>query len=154
MKSLFERRPADFVKEFFGSRYMLLVNYSTKHRRQWMDQVTRLHADRRLLLNHCEACQLISTVKATAHVPGQIAELGVAYGGSAKLIAKHSGNRKIHLFDTFAGLPEPTIGDSAKFSGVDFMTSTQEVQNYLRDVDRQQFVYHKGYFPETASAFR
>jgi O-methyltransferase len=52
--------------------------------------------------------------------------------------------------DTFAGLPEPTASDSAQFAGGDFMTSLQGLQNYLRDVDRQQFVYHQGYFPETA----
>jgi hypothetical protein len=63
-----------------------------------MEQVAQLHADGKLLLNHCGACQLISVVKATAHLPGQIAELGVAYGGREKLISRHSSNRKIRLY--------------------------------------------------------
>lgn len=44
-ESLLQRRPANLVKKFLGSHYVLLVNYSTKYRRQWMDKVTRLHCD-------------------------------------------------------------------------------------------------------------
>ncbi len=37
--------------------------------------------------------------------PGEVAEVGVYQGGSAKLLAKILPNKEIHLFDTFTGMP-------------------------------------------------
>ena len=37
---------------------------------------------------------------------GSMAELGVYQGGTAKLIAKASPAKTLHLFDTFSGLPD------------------------------------------------
>lgn len=45
---------------------------------------------RKVLQRHGEACQLISAVKATAKIPGDMAEAGVAYGASASLTADHA----------------------------------------------------------------
>ncbi len=115
-----------------------------------MDEVARVKSENELLLNHCEACQLISAVVATKRVPGDIAELGVAYGASAKLILKYANGRPIHLFDTFAGLPAPDKNvDSAKFVEGDFKTSLRQVQAYLADAPKEQLFYHQGYFPQT-----
>lgn len=69
-----------------------------------MDHVTAVKEEKELLLNHCEACQIISAVTATEKLGGHLAEVGVAYGASAKLIAKYAGARSLHLFDTFEGL--------------------------------------------------
>jgi len=44
-------------------------------------------------------------------VAGEIAEVGTALGGSARLIAEYAGDRQIHVFDTFEGLPEPREQD-------------------------------------------
>lgn len=117
-----------------------------------MDDVSRVKSENELLLNHCEACQLISAVMATKEIPGEIAELGVAYGASAKLIAKYSGGREIHLFDTFDGLPPPTDMDSTKFAAGDFKTTLGRVQAYLAGTPSGQISYHQGYFPQTAAA--
>ena len=147
---LFRTRLADRVRDIFAGRYYLLVRYVAQHRRDWMDDVTRVKAENELLLNHCEACQLISAVVATNKVPGEIAELGVAYGASAKLIAKYAGGRPIHLFDTFDGLPAPLDVDSAKVAAGDFKTTLGRVQAYLADTPKGQISYHQGYFPQTA----
>jgi hypothetical protein len=44
------------------------------------------------------------------NIPGDIVECGVAHGGSAALMAlsSKSGARKLWMFDTFQGLPEPS----------------------------------------------
>ena len=149
--NLFRKRLADRVKEFFASRSYLLVRYGGPHRQDWMDDVTRVKAENELLLNHCEACQLISAVVATTKIPGEIAELGVAYGASAKLVAKYAGGRQIHLFDTFDGLPPPADLDSTKFAAGDFKITLERVQAYLADMPKGQISYHQGYFPETAA---
>src|SRR3989344_6279037 len=66
--------------------------------------------DKRTTLEANEIFNIYSSVIATAKVRGDIAEVGVYRGGSAKIICLMSDkigiNKKIHLFDTFEGLPE------------------------------------------------
>jgi len=38
-------------------------------------------------------------------VKGDVVEVGVYKGGSAKVIAKHFKDQKVYLFDTFNGFP-------------------------------------------------
>ena len=49
--------------------------------------VRRVAQERTLLLSPGEACQLLACLKATDRVGGDVAELGVAYGASAKLLS-------------------------------------------------------------------
>jgi len=132
---------------FLANRRMMLVSYRHEHRRGWLDAVSRIKRERTFLLSHAEACQIISALKATAKVPGCIAELGVAYGASAKLITDFAPERTVYLFDTFEGLPEPQEGDSEKFATGDFKSDIETVRKYL---EGRRVVFHKGYFPETA----
>lgn len=53
----------------------------------------------------------------TQNIPGNFAECGVAAGGSSALLAyviKHYSNipRRLFAFDSFAGMPEPTVADT------------------------------------------
>src|SRR5690348_6623308 len=48
---------------------------------------------------------LLRAVERTVAIPGDLAELGVYKGGSARLIAEVAPKKTIHLFDTFSGLP-------------------------------------------------
>ena len=67
--------------------------------------------------------RVLSLVKATEHVarhniPGALVECGVWRGGSMMAAAKtllHLGrpDRDLYLYDTFAGMPEPTAEDGA-----------------------------------------
>src|SRR6185437_9296980 len=92
--------------------------------------------------------QILNAIEATAHLPGDIAELGVAYGASAKLIASHAGHRTVHLFDTFEGLPAPAGCDSAKFHTGDFHGQIDRVKAYLTGLNCR---FHQGLFPGTAA---
>lgn len=84
---------------------------------------------------------------AAKHVLGDVAQLGVYRGGSAKIIAecfKNTG-RKIYLFDTFEGLPcEVKPGESKLFSDVNF----EEVKEFLGGYP--DILFMKGFFPDTA----
>lgn len=135
------------VKVFFARHGYILTRYDTKHRREWMDRVTATKKETTLLLSHCEACQIISAVNATARIPGDLAEVGVAYGASAKLIQQHAHGKLLHLFDTFEGLPDTTTKDSAKFSKGQFRSDLDSVRRYLLP-DNVRF--YKGFFPGTA----
>ena len=137
----------DFVKDWAGSRHFILAPYRSKHRGLWMDSVTSIKRERALLLSHCEACQIISAVRATERLGGDIAEVGVAYGASAKLIAMYAAGRQLHLFDTFDGLPELAGIDSRKFSKGQFRCSLEEVRRY---VGENRVHFYKGLFPTTA----
>ncbi len=90
---------------------------------------------------------------ATKKIRGDIAEVGVYRGSSAKVICKVKENRILHLFDTFEGLPE-TDSIDFKYDGVhkfkkgDFSASFNEVKKYLKKYKNVYF--YKGIFPETS----
>ena len=140
----------NFVRDWLANRQILLVRYGGGNRRQWIQDVDAIRSKRTLLLNHVEATQIISILHATAKIQGDLAEVGVAYGASARIIADHSSNRTLHLFDTFDGLPVPDACDSQKFAHGDFKSDVDSVRAFLSDANVQ---IHKGYFPsETGSA--
>jgi hypothetical protein len=116
-----------------------------------LQEFLRVSETRPLLLDPAEACQLISALRATERIDGDVAEVGVAYGASARLMASHLGDRTIHLFDTFEGLPQPGGWDSAKFEKGNFQCGLESVREYLRGLP---VVFHKGLFPDSAATAR
>jgi O-methyltransferase len=94
---------------------------------------------------------LYQYVKHVTHVPGDLAEIGVYKGGTARLLAKaaESTEKTLHLFDTFAGMPpsDPTKDFFTNGSLTD--TSLTRVQAFLSDCPRVQF--YPGVFPDTAT---
>ena len=99
-----------------------------------------------MLLLPCEACQIMSLVDAVKNVPGDMAELGVANGSSAKMIAARAPQRVLHLFDTFNGLPVPSGRDSLRFKKGQYHHSLEKVQEYVKEGNLR---FHKGLFTET-----
>ena len=84
-------------------------------------------------------------------IPGDFAELGVYKGDSANLIHLMDSKREFHLFDTFEGFREKDleveIGKAATYTKHNFAdTSIERVKQRL---NKPQFIFHKGYFPET-----
>jgi hypothetical protein len=139
------------VKRLFAGRGLILTRYAGAHRSAWMQSISRIKDEREFLLNYSEACQIISAVTATARIPGDLAEVGVAYGASAKLILEYSKNKTLHLFDTFAGLPAPDGSDSAKFQGGDFRSDVHSVRDYLGTSSASRVAFHVGLFPATTA---
>jgi O-methyltransferase len=96
---------------------------------------------------------------------GEVAELGSYKGGSAKLLAKAIGHsRKVHVFDTFEGVPEQltnpeidyVVGDhphlntnwaGGVYKGGEWVASFKDVQKFLKDCP--SVVLHKGLVPDT-----
>ena len=80
---------------------------------------------------------------------GDIAEIGVYKGGSAKMLAKIFANKKILLFDTFNGISPEMVGprDDESFAGRFSDTSLEQVQKFLKDFSNIE--YHQGIFPNT-----
>ena len=91
---------------------------------------------------------LYSSLKATKNLQGDIAEVGVYKGGTARLICEIKGDKNLYLFDTFEGLPETHDNDLFVQKGWLHDTSLESVKNYLSDFKNTHFL--KGIFPETA----
>jgi hypothetical protein len=64
------------------------------------------------------------------------------------MISARAPERVLHLFDTFEGLPDPSVKDSSRFMKGQYRYSFEDVQSYLKDAN---VVLHKGLFPATAS---
>jgi O-methyltransferase len=135
-------------KSLAANRGILMERYEHLHRRDRLAMVRRVKQERSLLLSAGEACQLLACLKATDGVEGDVAELGVAYGASAKLLAMQMPpGKRLLLFDTFDGLPAPTSVDGTRFSEGEFKTTLDYVRQYV-GTDRVE--YYQGLFPATA----
>jgi len=105
-----------------------------------------------------EAFFVYSTAKAQSILDGDMVEVGVHQGGSAKLICKAKGNRKLHLFDTFDGLP-PVKDVDRSFEDIKWLdthdfsdTDLDSVRRHLSSFENVYF--YKGIFPETAEPIK
>ena len=87
------------------------------------------------------------------HLEGDFAECGVYKGGTAFLIAYAQNNRgiqdkRLHLFDTFTGMPAEAGKDPSKHRANDFGdVSLTTIKKYLQDFPFVAF--HPGFIPET-----
>lgn len=128
---------------------MLSKYWDSETRRERIRLLLKIRSERDMLLLPAEACQIMSLVDAVKNIPGDIAELGVAGGASAKVIAARAPGRILHLFDTFEGLPDPSAKDSSRFKRRQYQHSLKDVQGYLSS---QNLRFHKGLFPESAKS--
>ena len=89
--------------------------------------------------------------RATAHLPGDVAEVGVYRGGTAYLLATlfSDENKRLRLFDTFSGIPalvdSVDIHREGDFSDVNI----NAVAQYLSEFDN--IVFHPGIFPDSVT---
>ena len=79
---------------------------------------------------------------------GEMAEVGVYRGGTARLIARTCPDRTVHLFDTFSGMPpvEPEIDRHRESEFAD--AELEDVRDFLAGLNNIRF--HPGTFPDTA----
>lgn len=87
----------------------------------------------------------------TLRLPGDCIEVGSFRGGTAKLISetllRRNASGELHLFDTFAGMPEQLSFDEAGLKGCFADTSVEAVRRLLANNPRVHL--HAGIFPET-----
>jgi len=128
-----------------------LVKLSFPSKIERLGLVREAQHDRLMLLTATEAWTLSSLVSSVRHIDGNLAEVGTFRGASAALIARSSDGRKIHVFDTFEGLPEPSQGERSLgwwSRAGEFAADYEDVVRYLSRWPN--IVVHKGFFPDTA----
>ena len=98
-----------------------------------------------------DRCYLLETIaRQCTALEGEFAECGVYRGGTARLLAEAtaSSGKRVHLFDTFAGMPELAESDPSGHRRGDFGdTSVSSVSQYLREF--RHLAFHVGEMPAT-----
>ena len=90
-------------------------------------------------------------------VEGSLAELGVYKGETARLFHHFLPDRRLHLFDTFAGFDKRDIESEAGATGASVSsghfgdTSLDAVRRHV-DARNDNVLFHPGVFPETCDA--
>lgn len=108
----------------------------------------KIQRERKSLLTAFEAYIVYSIARAQTKRPGAFAEVGVYAGASAKTICEVKGDKTLHLFDTFEGLPPTSDKDSGVHRVGQYACSVESVKEYLQSYSSVHF--HKGLFPESA----
>lgn len=139
-----------FFLAFLRKRKIAVLLYNDPQRSKVFDLIARVKKERDMLLGDTEAYQIHMAVRRTSKIPGEIAEVGVFQGGSSMLICKAKGEKHLHLFDTFEGIPKVDTID--KFLEGQFSSQLEETQYYLRNEEYVHF--HKGIFPDTAEPIK
>jgi predicted O-methyltransferase YrrM len=102
------------------------------------------------LNNGDEVETIITSVIKTKPIPGEIIEIGVYQGGSAKTIYDNMGDdKKLFLCDTFEGLKDSTEDGECWFKNGDYTADFDMVQESFPDKKRVKLI--KGYFPDSAT---
>ncbi len=88
----------------------------------------------------------------TAALKGDVAEVGVYKGGTALWLASLIKDKKLHLFDTFEGMP-PVNKEIDLHNTGDFADTSLEHIITLLDQCYNEIDIHKGVFPQENSQF-
>ncbi len=141
-----------FFDPFYGNDLATrgrLSHYGSDERKAFAKDLKMIRSETELLIEDIEAYHIYMAVKRTQKVPGDIAEVGVYMGGSAKIICSVKGERHLHLFDTFEGLPQVDEIDMVwPFYEGKFAASYDKVRDYLKHQTNVSF--YKGVFPDTS----
>jgi O-methyltransferase len=94
---------------------------------------------------------LYRAAQQAAKLPGDVAEVGVYRGGTARLLCEafEGAPKEIHLFDTFGGMPEVDAAKDKHKAGDFSDTSLDSVQRFLEGCGAARF--HQGTFPQSAA---
>ena len=100
------------------------------------------------LVDRPRCYMLYQMARQVAQSAGEVAEVGVYKGGTARLLALSLPQKTVHLFDTFAGMPATNVNFDKHVAGEFSDTSLSAVQDRLKDCPNARF--YQGLFPATA----
>jgi len=125
-----------------------LTNYRHPDRSAALASITRARSLAYTATTPLECVEIHNAVQAARKIPGDMAEVGVFLGGTAAVILNASQGKHLHLFDTFAGLPDG--GDYLKKG--EYTGSLAAVKRTLAGYG-DRITFYEGLFPiETGAA--
>lgn len=122
-----------------------MIDYDFPMYKDIFDKITKIRKEVDFVMRYPEAISLAKCVGETKLIEGDIAEVGIYQGGSAKLICEMKGKKKVYFFDTFNGHPKPDKSIDNQNEEYQFEVNLEDIENYLKDYSGVEI--HKGYFP-------
>ena len=150
-----ERLPAhlgDYLSRRSLDRFLhgqRVRNHTLLHDREFLAFYARLRHERTALLSLREVYNLWRYGRMALSVPGDFAEVGVFKGGGARVLREVKGERLLHLFDTFTGMPETDPARDPSHKVGDFATAP--LDNVKRYLGTDGIRYYPGFFPATTA---
>ena len=126
----------------------IIVSRCGQHTIEGMDLIYKVKSKIPMLQSDFESYQLYVTAKALGKIKGDMAEVGVATGATAKILCEVKENKSLYLFDTFEGLPKVDDIDEPCFFEKQFCSPLAHVKEVLKGY--QQVYFYKGLFPTSA----
>lgn len=131
------------------SRVLMLPIHARKDP-QIAKLMVRVRKERRSLLSAFESYLVYSAALSQAHRPGAMAEVGCYEGASTRMICEAKGDKPLHVFDTFEGLPPSTDKDGGVYhKKAQYKCTLESVRGYLEGFPNLHF--HPGFFPASAA---
>lgn len=144
-----KREVSATLQSFLVKIDLEMINFYDPDRKEINKMVNRIKKETELAMSNSAAHMLFRAVVATNKIDGEIAEVGVFKGGSAKVISEAKGERHLHLFDTFKGAPKPDAYDDLMTSQEgQFGSDLNTVKEYLAEYPNVSF--YEGFFPDTS----
>jgi hypothetical protein len=100
--------------------------------------IERAELRARSMISDFQLLDLIQLCKLTSNLTGDVVEFGSLYGGSGAVIAESLrifGTRRLHLCDTFSGIPAPKYGFDERWNNSFADNSFAEVKSAFDDLD-------------------
>lgn len=134
-------------------KYKVSFYYLEPDRFETLKFAQEIHKEGTILMDPIEICQLAMLVRNTSKIEGDIAEIGVFKGGSAKVICQYKNDRELHLIDTFEGLPKTSSVDRNEVNNVSYAKGQYKadiarVKKYLQQYSNVKIYKRK--FPENS----
>ncbi|MFM9024640.1 MAG: TylF/MycF/NovP-related O-methyltransferase [Planctomycetaceae bacterium] len=115
--------------------------------RDVMRRLTSVRRGRRSLITGNEQFIIHAIVAGMRELEGDIAEVGVYAGSSTRTICEAKGAKRLHVCDTFAGLPEPTAEDRGVETQGCYACGLDSIRAYLAGFPNVE--YHVGFCPDS-----
>jgi hypothetical protein len=132
------------IYAFSGMQLFVLRFHKEPGKVRMLQSVRR---ERRSLVTSYESFFVHSIASGVRHLAGDMAEVGVYAGSTAKLICEAKGDKRLHVCDTFAGLPAPTAEDGGVEKQGSFAWGLESIQRYLAGYPNVD--YHVGFCPDS-----
>ena len=150
-KVVYNSRSIGSILSKFATNFQFKLLYFYKDK-EVIDLIKQIKKEVDFAFYPYEAFMIHSIVKTQTTIEGDLAEVGVYQGGSAKLICEVKKGKKLYLFDTFTGLPEVSNEDTHfgekhwhdnEFSN----TSAESIRKLLDKYENVHII--EGNFPES-----
>lgn len=148
----FEGREDEVFEWFLFDHDYLCSIYDDPNSKKMLKQYQSLHYEKNIpvMVRPHELCNLISALKSVEKCLGDIAEVGVAAGGTAYILSEFIGDKNFFLFDTFEGLPELSEKDNRYKKGL-YGFVYDDVKKLFEDYNNVQI--YKGFFPSDTGMY-